>query len=45
MRDHPRSPLALALIGTFKLALLLALTLFDSHSTAPALDATLKLSQ
>ena len=45
MRDHPRSRLALALIGTFKLALMLALTLFDSHSTALALDPKLELSQ
>jgi signal transduction histidine kinase/ligand-binding sensor domain-containing protein len=45
MRDHPRSRLALALIATFKLASLLALTLFHSHSTALALNPTLELSQ
>jgi signal transduction histidine kinase/ligand-binding sensor domain-containing protein len=43
MRDHPRSPLAL--IGSFKLALLLATTLLGSSFTALALDPSLEISQ
>ena len=43
MCDHPRSPLAL--IGSFKLALLLAATLFGLHSAAFALNPSLEVSQ
>ena len=45
MRDHPRSPLALALIRSFKLALLLASTFPGSHSSALALNPSLEVSQ
>ena len=43
MRDHPWSPLAL--IGSFKFALMLASTLFGLHSTALALNPSLSVSQ
>src|SRR6185369_10605575 len=43
MRDHPWSPLAL--IGSFKFALMLASTLFGLHSTALALNPSLEVSQ
>ena len=45
MRDHPRSPFALALIGSFKLALLLASIFLGSHSSALALNPSLDISQ
>ena len=43
MCDHPRSPLTL--IRSFKLALLLAATLFGLHSPAFALNPSLEISQ
>ena len=45
MRDHSQSPITLVLIGSLKLILLLAVTLFDSRSTALALNPSLEVSQ
>ena len=45
MRHHPRSRLAQALIGSFKLALLLASIFLGSHSSALALNPSLEVSQ
>ena len=45
MRDHPRSPLAQALIGSFKIALLIGSTFLGWQSTALALDPSLDVSQ
>jgi signal transduction histidine kinase/ligand-binding sensor domain-containing protein len=45
VRDHPKSRLALILIGSFKLALLLAWTFIGPYSTALALNPSLEVSQ
>jgi signal transduction histidine kinase/ligand-binding sensor domain-containing protein len=45
MRDHSQSPISRVLIGSLKLVLLLAVTLFDSQSTALALNPSVEVSQ
>lgn len=45
MREHPRTRLAQSLIGSLKLALLLAPVLLGFHSTALALNPSLEVSQ